>query len=72
MQNEPHTRDLYEISRGMPPGQLARNWLWEMAAFVKSVDSNHMVSYVPQAACSGYWHSVNLFAEFASCSTSIT
>ena len=44
MQNEPHTRDLYEISRGMPPGQLARNWLWEMAAFVKSVDSNHMVS----------------------------
>ena len=44
MQNEPHTRDLYEISREMPPGQLARNWLWEMAAFVKSVDSNHMVS----------------------------
>ena len=70
MQNEPHTRDLYEISRGMPPGQLARNWLWEMAAFVKSVDSKHMVSYSPHAACLG--HSANSLARSASCSNSIT
>ena len=43
VQNEPHTTDLYEINRGWPPGQLARNWLWEMAAYIKSIDSNHLV-----------------------------
>ncbi len=42
-QNEPHTTDLYERNRGWPPGQLVRNWIWEMAAYVKSVDGNHMV-----------------------------
>ncbi|CAK0742592.1 hypothetical protein CVIRNUC_001407 [Coccomyxa viridis] len=44
LMNEPHTTDLYEINRGWPPGQLARNWLWEMAAYIKSIDSNHLVS----------------------------
>ncbi len=44
MQNEPHTRDLYEINRGMPPGKLARDWIYEMSAFIKGIDSNHMVS----------------------------
>ncbi len=44
MQNEPHTRDLYEINRGLPPGKLVRDWIYEMSAFVKSIDSNHMVS----------------------------
>ena len=42
-QNEPHTTDLYERNRGWPPGQLVRNWIWEMAAYVKSIDGNHMV-----------------------------
>ena len=42
-QNEPHTRDLYEHNRGWAPGQLVRNWLWEMAAYVKNFDGNHMV-----------------------------
>ncbi|CAL5219410.1 g1238 [Coccomyxa viridis] len=44
LMNEPHTTDLYERNRGWPPGQLVRNWIWEMAAYVKSVDGNHMVS----------------------------
>jgi hypothetical protein len=43
MQNEPHTRDLYEINQGLPPGQIVKNWIWEMAAYIKSIDSNHMV-----------------------------
>ena len=43
MQNEPHTTDLYERNRGLTPGLLAKNWLWMMAAYVKSIDSNHMV-----------------------------
>ena len=45
MQNEPHTRDLYEINRGMLPGKLARDWIYEMSAFIKGIDSNHMVSW---------------------------
>ncbi|BDA49883.1 probable mannan endo-1,4-beta-mannosidase 3 at C-terminar half [Coccomyxa sp. Obi] len=44
LMNEPHTRDLYEINRGLPPGKLVRDWIYEMSAFVKSIDSNHMVS----------------------------
>ena len=48
VQNEPHTTDLYERNRGWAPGQLVRNWIWEMAAFVKSIDGNHMVRTAKQ------------------------
>ena len=51
LQNEPHTTDLYERNRGWPPGQLVRNWIWEMAAYVKSVDGNHMVGPQHNVMC---------------------
>ena len=44
LQNEPHTRDLYEKNRGMPAGQLVKNWLGEMSAWLKGLDSNHLIS----------------------------
>ena len=44
MQNEPHTRDLYEKNRGLEPGQLVKNWLGEMSAWLKGLDSNHLIS----------------------------
>ena len=44
VQNEPHTRDLYEKNRGMPAGQLVKNWLREMSAWLKGLDSNHLIS----------------------------
>ena len=33
--NEPHTRDGYEKSRGLPPGKLAKDWIGEMAKYLK-------------------------------------
>lgn len=44
LQNEPHTRDKYEQDRGMPAGQLVRNWLGEMSAWLKGLDPNHLIS----------------------------
>lgn len=42
--NEPHTSDAYERKRGLRVGELVFNWLKQMAAFVKSLDPNHLVS----------------------------
>jgi mannan endo-1,4-beta-mannosidase len=41
--NEPHTSDNYELNQGVKPGSLVRAWISEMAAFVRSLDPNHMV-----------------------------
>ena len=42
--NEPHTTDLYERNRQMPPGKLVRDWLDEMSGWLKGIDSNHLIS----------------------------
>lgn len=44
LQNEPHTQDKYEQDRGMPAGQLVKNWLSEMSDWLKGLDSNHLIS----------------------------
>ena len=57
--NEPHTKDFYECTRTgrtesecqqldmrtFGAGNLVRDWLTRMSHFVKSVDSNHLVSH---------------------------
>jgi mannan endo-1,4-beta-mannosidase len=42
--NEPHTRDNYEIERGLRPGQLVYDWLAEITAHVRAIDGNHLIS----------------------------
>lgn len=42
--NEPHTSNRYEQNAGKPPGKIVKDWVWEMAAYVKSVDAKHLVS----------------------------
>ena len=41
--NEPRTSNNYESSRGLKPGGIIKVWISEMAAFVRSLDQNHMV-----------------------------
>jgi mannan endo-1,4-beta-mannosidase len=42
--NEPHTSDDYEKKRGTVPGDLVYNWLNEMAGYVNSLDSKHLIT----------------------------
>jgi mannan endo-1,4-beta-mannosidase len=42
--NEPHTRDNYERERGLKPGSLAHDWLWEMSAFVDGEAPKQMIA----------------------------
>ena len=41
--NEPHTSDGYEQSRGIAPGSIVSRWIQDMASYVKSIDSNHLL-----------------------------
>ena len=43
LQNEPRAEG-YEKSKGLPVGKIVCDWVWEMSAYVKSLDSNHMVA----------------------------
>ena len=42
--NEPHTTDNYEIKRGIAPGTIIKTWIKDMVAFIRTLDTNHMVS----------------------------
>jgi mannan endo-1,4-beta-mannosidase len=42
--NEPHTRDNYERDRGLKPGSLAHDWLWEMSQFIDQEAPKQMIA----------------------------
>jgi hypothetical protein len=42
--NEPRTSTGYDLSIGRLPGDTINAWLTQQAAFIKSLDSAHMVS----------------------------
>ncbi|KAL4519672.1 hypothetical protein Ndes2437A_g07850 [Nannochloris sp. 'desiccata'] len=44
LMNEPHTRDNWEKNRGLSPqGKIVGDWIRDMAAFIKGIDSNHIL-----------------------------
>ncbi|BDA44582.1 probable mannan endo-1,4-beta-mannosidase 1 at N-terminal half [Coccomyxa sp. Obi] len=42
--NEPRCNDGYEVSHGLKPGTIIRAWVAEMAAYIRSLDPNHMIT----------------------------
>ncbi|CAL8463194.1 g2728 [Coccomyxa elongata] len=42
--NEPRCNDGYEVSVGLKPGTIIRAWVAEMAAYIRSLDPNHMIT----------------------------
>ena len=41
--NEPHTTDNYEIKHGIAPGTIIKAWIKDMVAFIRTLDTSHMV-----------------------------
>ena len=44
-------RDNYEITKGIAPGTIVNNWVTETAAFIKTLDKNHMARALPGSCC---------------------
>lgn len=42
--NEPTTQPGFDAAQGVPPGATIAAWVDEMAAHVKSIDANHLLS----------------------------
>ncbi len=42
--NEPHTQDNYEISRGLPPGEIVYRFLNSITAYIRGIDRNHLIT----------------------------
>jgi hypothetical protein len=42
--NEPHTDDGFEATLKLSPGSILCAWVAEMTAFIKSLDSNHLIA----------------------------
>ena len=42
--NEPHTDDGFEAKLNLSPGSILCAWVAEMTAFIKSLDSNHLIA----------------------------
>ena len=40
-------RDNYEITKGIAPGTILKNWVSETAAFIKTLDKNHLARALP-------------------------
>lgn len=40
-------RDNYEITKGIAPGTIVKNWVSETAAIIKTLDKNHMARALP-------------------------
>ncbi len=44
LENEPHTDNNYELSRGWKPGQIVYKWLKEMSEYVSGIDTRHLIA----------------------------
>ena len=44
LMNEPHTDDGFEATLKLSPGSILCAWVAEMTAFIKSLDSNHLIA----------------------------
>lgn len=44
LSNEPRVGDRYEQQNGLVPGEMICNWVKDISAYIKSLDSNHMVA----------------------------
>lgn len=46
-------RDNYEITKSIAPGTIVKNWVSETAAYIKTLDKNHLARALPGPRCLG-------------------